>query len=137
MAGEWWFPQSVIDSLNNAPPIPTDEQGRPKTLFGRPIVYTDDLPAVPENLFGPINQETKRERQNMNYPTPEQVESADRLQLCKWTRFLPSPGMYAVGRDDFQEIMERQGAIMDSICARLKELGGFTPGISKSLGFAE
>jgi hypothetical protein len=117
--GEWWFPQDVIEQIKKAPPIPLDEHGRPKTLLGIPIVFDDP----------PSEQESQ-----MQYPTMEQVESADREQLCRWSRFLPSPGMYAVGRKDFEQILESQVKTMDRIVARLKEAGGFTPEISKKIG---
>lgn len=55
--GVLWLPQEVIDQIKAAPPIPQDEQGRPTTLFGRPIVYVDmDLPPLEEVLvFEKIN----------------------------------------------------------------------------------
>jgi hypothetical protein len=52
----------------------------------------------------------------------EQVEAADRYRICEWYRFLE------VKNDE-------QITIMNRICERLKELGGFTPEISKSLGW--
>lgn len=70
----------------------------------------------------------------MNYPTIEQVNTADRRQICSWVRFLPSPGAGAVGKSNFDEVLNREAPIMDRICERLKELGGFTPAISKELG---
>ncbi len=59
----------------------------------------------------------------MQFPTLEQVEAADRYQLCKWHRFLPS------GEN------EKEYKIQDRIFARWKEEGGFTPEISKSMGW--
>lgn len=59
----------------------------------------------------------------MNYPTLEQVEAADRYTLCKWMRFL-----HLTGDEAEQEVMLR-------ICERHKESGGFTPEISKRLGW--
>lgn len=61
----------------------------------------------------------------MNYPTVEEVEKADRYQICKWYRFLecPMPGE------------PEQQHIMNLIYKRFKELGGFTPEISKSIGW--
>jgi len=50
-SGELWLPQSVIDQIKDAPPIPQDDEGRPTMLWGRPIKYVDDLPAIPEDLF--------------------------------------------------------------------------------------
>ena len=64
----------------------------------------------------------------MKYPTTEEVNQATRFQICGWYRFLPSPdfeGIYAI----------EQRKIMDRICERFKILGGFTPEISKRLGW--
>jgi hypothetical protein len=72
----------------------------------------------------------------MNYPSDEQVEAADHEQLCRWVRFLPSPGMYAVGRKDFNEVLERQAKRLERIQKRLSEMGGFTPEISKKIGWS-
>jgi len=71
----------------------------------------------------------------MGYPTLEQVNSASHYQICSWYRFLPSPGSRAIGRPDFEEVLNREAPIMDRIAERLKEFGGFTPEISKSLGW--
>ena len=69
------------------------------------------------------------------YPTMEQVEKADQMQLCRWYRFLKSPGSRAIGIDTFEEVLKREKPIMDRIVERVKQGGGFTPGISKALGW--
>jgi len=69
------------------------------------------------------------------YPTLEQIEKADRYQLCYWHRFLPSPGAGAIGTDEFQEVLHAECVLMDLIHERWKEAGGFTPAISKLLGW--
>lgn len=55
------------------------------------------------------------------YPTIEEVEQADRVQLARWYRFLPSPGWAAANSGD-REAFERELAyekpIMDRIVAR-------------------
>lgn len=56
------------------------------------------------------------------YPTTEEVLKADRLTICKWYRFLPSP-------TNDQELQ-----ILNLVVNRCNELGGFTPQISKQLG---
>tara|TARA_R110000868_G_scaffold276064_4_gene535705 strand:+ start:325 stop:540 length:216 start_codon:yes stop_codon:yes gene_type:complete len=71
----------------------------------------------------------------MNYPTLEEVNVASRSQICQWSRFLPSPGMHAIGRSDFEQILEKQVKIMNRIVERQTELGGFTPEISKAIGW--
>lgn len=57
------------------------------------------------------------------FPTLDEVEAADRYQLCRWHRFLPSA--------ETEEAME----IQDRIFERFQELGGFTPEISKQIGW--
>lgn len=72
----------------------------------------------------------------MMYPTIEQVNAADHTQICTWYRFLPSPGISAIGnRSMFEQKMQEEGVIMDRIAERLKEFGGFTPEISKRIGW--
>jgi hypothetical protein len=61
----------------------------------------------------------------MNYPTIQQVEQADREQLCRWYRFLLSPSS------------DEQFHAMEAICDRLRALGGFTPELSKKIGWKE
>lgn len=70
------------------------------------------------------------------YPTLEQVEAADQMQLCRWWRFLESPGLNAVGTDEFQAVLDSETAIMDRIAERFHEAGGFTPEISKAIGWS-
>jgi hypothetical protein len=80
----------------------------------------------------------------VNYPTLDEVNAADHYQVCKWYRFLPSPGMNAIEKSrahweppgpEFEEEIQREVVIMNRISDRLKEFGGFTPEISKSLGW--
>ena len=69
----------------------------------------------------------------MNYPTMEQIENADRITICRWYRYLPSPGLEAIGEDQekFLKICNRESALMDKINERFEEMGGMTPEISK------
>ncbi len=73
----------------------------------------------------------------IQYPTIEAVHAADRMQICTWYRFLPSPGSSAIGTPEFETVLRSEGAIMDLIHQRLQSLGGFTPAISKAIGFAK
>jgi len=57
--------------------------------------------------------------------TVEEVEQADHEQICRWYRFLPSPQT-----DDETKAMTR-------IVERFNELGGFTPELSKKIGWDE
>lgn len=58
-----------------------------------------------------------------NYPTLQEVEAADRVKLCYWHRFLRSPKT------------EEEVAINTLMYKRWEEVGGFTPEISKQLGW--
>ena len=73
----------------------------------------------------------------MTYPTMKEVEIASHEQICRWYRFLPSPGQWAIekGRDVFNKALSTEKLIMDKICERLKKFGGFTPEISKKIGW--
>ena len=57
------------------------------------------------------------------YPDAETVESADRYTLAKWFRFLVSP------RND------NEVALMNRICDRFQAMGGWTPELSKQIGW--
>lgn len=59
----------------------------------------------------------------MTFPTMEQVEMADRYTLCMWHRFLPSAET------------EENRRIQARMFERWTEAGGFTPEISKSIGW--
>lgn len=59
----------------------------------------------------------------MEYPPLEQVENADRYTICKWYRHLKPA-------ETTKELL-----VMQRICKRYEDLGGFTPEISKSLGW--
>ena len=71
----------------------------------------------------------------MNYPTIEEVEKADHIQLAKWYRFLESPGMSAAGTAEFDEVMAAESVIMNRLVDRFKEMGGMNSGISKAIGW--
>jgi hypothetical protein len=59
----------------------------------------------------------------MQYPTLEAVERAERMQLCRWWRFLRSP------ESDYEIKVNKR------LAERFHEVGGFTPEISKALGW--
>jgi hypothetical protein len=75
----------------------------------------------------------------MQYPTLEEVETANRILLCSWHRFLHSPGSTSFELDYpyFKVVLEEETRIMKRIEERFKEAGGFTPEISKLLGWGE
>lgn len=59
----------------------------------------------------------------MPYPTLEQVTNAGQLQLAKWMRFLGSPQT------------DKQMHVLDAIQAKFKANGGWTPELSKLVGW--
>lgn len=69
------------------------------------------------------------------YPTLDQVNAADHMQICRWHRFLPSPGESAIDTPEFEATLAEEVAVMNRIADRLHELGGFTPEISKAIGW--
>lgn len=58
---------------------------------------------------------------NMAIPTMEEVEKADRVQICTWFRFTHGPGT------------DNEVSIINRIVERFDELGGMTPDISKQI----
>jgi len=59
----------------------------------------------------------------MRYPTKEEIPKLSRHRICELHRFLPSP------RNDKEE--ESNRLLLD----RFKYFGGFTPEISKDIGW--
>lgn len=57
------------------------------------------------------------------YPKMKEVEKADRVQICRWFRFLPSP------------TTEEEARINDRVFERYVTLDGMTPQISKQIGW--
>jgi len=72
------------------------------------------------------------------YPTPEQVEAADAVQLLRWHRFLPVAGMSLLNTkcspDVYKVLVKQQSDIINRIQERLEAFGGITPEISKLVG---
>lgn len=73
----------------------------------------------------------------MQMPTMEQVEMADRLQLARWYRFLPGPGTSALDKPpkEFHKTVKVESEIIQRIVDRHSELGGWTPTLSKLIGW--
>ena len=65
----------------------------------------------------------------------EDVESADRVQLAKWFRFLPSAGSEHVGSKNFSELFKHERLIMQRIIERFDEEGGMDSMLSKRIGW--
>lgn len=66
------------------------------------------------------------------YPSLNQVQAASQLQLAKWMRFLPSPGLQAAGNPDFEDVFNKENEVMTRITARFE---GWTPALSKAVGW--
>jgi hypothetical protein len=60
-------------------------------------------------------------KNQLEFPTVDQVEKASRDELARWYRFLLPNG-------------KEQQVILDKIADRFKKLGGMTPEISKRIG---
>ena len=73
----------------------------------------------------------------MRYPTHEQITTASAEQLVRWWRFLPSPGMAAIGQPDFEAVLENESMLVTLVGERLTALGGITPALSKKVGWVE
>lgn len=79
----------------------------------------------------------------MKYPTTPEVQAASHEQPCRWHRFLNSPGMTVIDREDMTDaekgdVIRAELDVMNLIHHRLfAELGGFTSQISKRIGWTE
>ena len=71
----------------------------------------------------------------MKYPTLEEVEAASHEDLCRWWRFLPSPGTSAIGTDNYMTVLESEAPVITRVVERFRKLGGFTPAMSKRIGW--
>ena len=72
----------------------------------------------------------------LSYPTLEEVESANRLSLGRWFRFLPSPGMDWINDKDFKEKVKAESKIMERILERFDDLGYMDSTLSKEIGWS-
>ena len=59
----------------------------------------------------------------MTYPTKEEARKANRIQICRWYRYLPSA----------KNLEEQE--VMNVICEKYKDMGGFNTAISKAVGW--
>jgi len=75
----------------------------------------------------------------MKYPTLEEVKKADKVQLGKWLRFLPSAGTDLKYSDlNFEKEREQQSVVMQTIFDTFhKDMGGWEPWLSKQIGWEE
>jgi hypothetical protein len=75
----------------------------------------------------------------LEYPKMENVRTANRLKLAMWARFLPSPGSAWIGQCSvvFDVMHQAEATTLKAILARFNELGGWSPAVSKKLGWDE
>ncbi len=72
------------------------------------------------------------------YPsTMGEIENADRLQLGRWVRFLPSPGLGAIGKNqkEFKISADEEKDKLTHIMERFEYLGGWDSTLSKAIGW--
>ncbi len=70
----------------------------------------------------------------MGYPTMEAVEAMSHYQLARMYRFQGSAGLDAVGKPDFEEILQAQLKIQARMLERFEKMGGWNPQLSKQVG---
>lgn len=73
----------------------------------------------------------------MKYPTHEEIEAAGHVELARWARFLPSPGISALDAlpEEFTKVLAEQRLAFDHIMERFRAFGGWTPEVSKAVGW--
>jgi len=71
----------------------------------------------------------------MSYSTMREVEAASHRQLAHWYRFLGSAGRDAVGKPDFEDLLQAQLKIQERLLERFDEIGGWSPVLSKQMGW--
>ena len=72
------------------------------------------------------------------YPSPAEVERADRLQLGRWYRFLSSPGLSAIGiveHEQYVVLADLEKVILNRIIERFISMGGWDYTLSKEIGW--
>jgi hypothetical protein len=75
----------------------------------------------------------------MKYPDLARIRTVSRMQLAIWARFLPSPGSawIASGPAKFDRMLGYEVVILEAILDRFKELGGWSPSLSKKVTWDE
>jgi hypothetical protein len=80
----------------------------------------------------------KLHNRTLPYPsTMGEIEKADRLQLGRWYRFLPSPGLGAIGKnmEEYKIIADEEKDKLTHIIERFEFLGGWDSMLSKEIGW--
>lgn len=70
-----------------------------------------------------------------SYPTKEEVEEMNMVQLGWWVRHAASPGASAYGQREFEEVAAKERSILERIYQRFQQGGGWTPALSKAVGW--
>jgi hypothetical protein len=73
----------------------------------------------------------------MEFPTLAEVETADHEQICRWYRFLPPAGANHAEKspEEFEAAFNIESKIQTRVYERWIEGGGFTPELSKKIGW--
>ncbi len=71
----------------------------------------------------------------MSYPTMEEVEAMSHFQLAHMYRFQGSAGRDAIGKPNFEEILQQQLKIQERMLERFEKMGGWNPQLSKQIGW--
>jgi len=68
-----------------------------------------------------------------HYPSAEEIESGDRIQIARWYRFLPTPGANHLSDPNFLEKCLEETKLMERINTRFEDFGGMSPELSKAI----
>ncbi len=71
----------------------------------------------------------------LKYPTETEINNADRIQIARWYRYLPSPGVAYIGDESFIDHCHNEARLMDRINSRFEQLGGMTSELSKTIAW--
>jgi hypothetical protein len=82
-----------------------------------------------------IGKDGLMHNQFTDYPNMEEVEAAGRVQLGRWCRFLPSPGMDWVNDEDYKKKLATELNILQRVLDRFDDLGGWDTQLSKQIGW--
>ncbi len=65
----------------------------------------------------------------------KEVEAMSHFQLARMYRFQGSAGRDAVGKSNFEEILQEQLKIQERMLERFEKMGGWNPALSKQVGW--
>lgn len=76
---------------------------------------------------------------SLPYPTMDEVNRAIRIDLARWVRFLPSPGLGSIGKNltEFHMALDSEKSILNRVYDRFEnEFGGWDSVLSKTVGWS-